>query len=257
MTERHSIGIDRRIDLEWLDTIGGQVAAGADEPSIRDTVFQLLEGVVAGGNKRGTACHKTVSVLSRTWVNVLPETRGLRDRAAKLLPKLNAAERLGVHWALLMATYPFFGDVATNTGRLLALQGNLTLAQLTRRMREEWGDRSTMTRAVQRVIRSMVQWGALADGDDRGVYVAAKKTTAVPATVGELLLEALLLRHDGESVPVDQALRHPGFFPFRLELRAHQLRRSPRFDIHRQGLDMDVIALAQPQPQQEVTERHG
>ena len=243
MTERRSIGIDRRIDLEWLDAVGGLVAAGADEPTIRDTVFRLLEGVVVGGNKRGTACHKTVSVLSRTWVNVPPETRALRDRGAKLLPKLNAPERIGVHWALLMATYPFFGDVATNTGRLLALQGNLTLAQLTRRTREQWGDRSTMTRAVQRIIRSMVQWGALADGDERGVYVAGKKTIAMPAKVGELLLEALLMRHDGESVPVDQALRHPGFFPFRLELRAHQLRRSDRFDIHRQGLDVDVVTL--------------
>lgn len=252
MTDRHSIGIDRRIDLEWLDIIGGQVAAGADEPSIRDTVFRLLDGVVAGGNKRGTACHKTVSVLSRTWVNVPPETRSLRDRAAELLPKLTAAQRLGVHWALLTASYPFFGDVATNTGRLLALQGNLTLAQLTRRMREEWGDRSTMTRAVQRVIRSMVQWGALGDSDERGVYVAGKKLTALPATVGELLLEALLMRHDGESVPVDQALRHPGFFPFRLELRAHQLRRSTRFDIHRQGLDVDVVALVRPDVRESV-----
>ena len=246
MTGRRSIGIDRRIDLEWLDAVAGQVAEGADEPAIRDVIFRLLDGVVTGGNKRGTACHKTVSVLSRTWINVMPETRALRDRAAKLLPKLTAGQRVGLHWALLMATYPFFADVATNTGRLLLLQGNLTLAQLTRRVREEWGDRSTMTRAVQRVVRSMVQWGVLADSDQRGVYVGAKEPIPIPATVGELLLEALLMRHDGESLPVDQALRHPCFFPFRVELRAHQLRRSTRFDVHRQGLDVDVVALVRP-----------
>jgi hypothetical protein len=252
MTERRSIGIDRRIDLEWLDAIAGQVAKGAEEPAIREAIFALLEGVVTGGNKRGTACHKTMSVLSRTWVNVSSETRAIRDRAAHLLPQLTRASRLGLHWALFTATYPFFADVATNTGRLLVLQGNLTLAQLTRRMREEWGDRSTMTRAVQRVIRSMVQWGVLADSDQRGVYAGAKEPISVPATVGELLLEALLMRHDGESLPVEQALRHPCFFPFRVELLAHQLRRSPRFDVHRQGLDVDVVTLVLPDIQESI-----
>lgn len=243
MTERRSIGIDRRVDLEWLDAVAGQVAAGAEEPAIREAIFKLLDGVVTGGNKRGTACHKTMSVLSRTWVNVGPETRLLRDRAARLLPQLTKAQRLGLHWALLTATYPFFADVATNTGRLLALQGNLNLAQLTRRMREEWGDRSTMTRAVQRVIRSMVQWGVLADSDQRGVYVSAKEPIPVPATVGELLLEALLMRHDGESLPVDQALRYPCFFPFRIDRMTSHLRQSVRFVIYRQGNGMDVIML--------------
>jgi hypothetical protein len=84
----------------------------------------------------------------------------------------------------------------------------------------------------------------LSDSKERGVYVAAKELIAVPEAVGELLLEALLVRHDGESLPVEQALRHPCLFPFRLDLRAHQLRRSTRFDVHRQGLDVDVVTLA-------------
>lgn len=243
MMERRNIGIDRRVDLEWLDAVAAQVASGVEEPAIRDAIFKLLDGVVTGGSKRGTACHKTMSVLSRTWVNVSSDTRSLRDRAASLLPHLTKTQRLSLHWALLTATYPFFADVATNTGRLLALQGNLNLAQLTRRMREEWGDRSTMTRAVQRVIRSMVQWGVLADSDQRGVYSGAKEPILVSANLGELLLEALLIRHGGESLPVDQALRHPCFFPFSVDLRAYQLRRSTRFDVHRQGLDVDVVTL--------------
>lgn len=97
MTERRSIGIDRRVDLEWLDAVAGQVAAGAEERAIREAIFKLLDGVVIGGNKRGTACHKTMSVLSRIWVNVGPETRPLRDRAARLVPQLTNAPRLGLH----------------------------------------------------------------------------------------------------------------------------------------------------------------
>ena len=244
MTNGRGIGIDRRLDIEWLDAVAGQVAAGASEPEIRSFLFRLLDGVVAGGNRRGTACHKTVGVLSRTWVNVAPASRSLRDRGARLLPTLDVEQRVALHWAMLTAAYPFFRDVATNTGRLLALQGNVALAQLTRRMRESWGDRSTMTRAVQRVVRSMVQWNILLDSDTRGIYLRPAHIVVVNPAPGKLLLEALLLHSEEKSLPVEQALRHPAFFPFHIKLQAHQLRRSDRFDIHRLGLDVDMVALA-------------
>ena len=250
----HRIGIDRRLDIEWLDAVAGQVAAGASEPEIRSFLFRLLDGVVAGGKRPGTACHKTVGVLSQAWVNVTPASRSLRDRGAQLLSTVDAEQRVALHWAMLTAAYPFFGDVATNTGRLLALQGNLALAQLTRRMRESWGDRSTMTRAVQRVVRSMVQWDVLADSDTRGIYERSARTIIVRPPVGKLLLEALLLQIEERSLIVEQALRHPSFFPFHVELRVHQLRRSDRFDIHRQGLDVDVVTLARPKTRREAAQ---
>ncbi len=246
MTNGHSIGIDRRLDIEWLDAVAGQVATGASESEIRSFLFRLLGGVVGGGNRRGTACHKTVGVLSRTWVNVAPASRSLRDRGAKLLPTLDAEQRVALHWAMLTAAYPFFRDVATNTGRLLALQGNLALAQLTRRMRESWGDRSTMTRAVQRVVRSMVQWSILLDSDTPGIYEWTTKAIVVRPPVGMLLLEALLLQAEERSLPVEQAMRHPSFFPFQIELQLHHLRSSNIFVIHRQGLDVDIVSLAKP-----------
>ena len=240
MTNGHSIGLGRRLDIEWLDAVAGQVAAGASTPELRSFLFRLLNGVVAGGNRSGTACHKTVGVLSQIWVNVAPASQRLRDRAAKLLPTLDAEQRVALHWAMLTAAYPFFHGVATNTGRLLALQGNLALAQLTRRMRESWGDRSTMTRAVQRVVRSMVQWNILVDSDRRGVYERPTRAIIVPPPVGELLLEALLLQTGENSLPMEQALRHPGLFPFHIPLRSPQLRGSKRFDVQIQGLDTEI-----------------
>ena len=243
MTNRQGIGIDRRLDIEWLDAVAGQVAAGASGPEIRSFLFRLLDGVVAGGNRRGTACHKTVGVLARTWVNVPPASRSLRDRGARLLPSLDAEQRIAVHWAMLTAAFPFFRDVATNTGRLLALQGNLALVQLTRRMRESWGDRSTMTRAVQRIVRSMVQWHILADTAERGIYVRATPPHAVDATVAMLLVEAVLVTEGDRMMEIRQLAGHPSLFPFELHIDVHQLHRASRFRVHRQGLDQDMVGL--------------
>ncbi|MEO1835634.1 MAG: hypothetical protein ABGZ49_09095 [Akkermansiaceae bacterium] len=219
------------------------MAAGMKGSELRAYVFNLMEGVVAGGTKHGTAAQKTVTVLTRTWANVDSEVVGLRDRALGLLSSLSPQERVGLHWAMAIAGYRFFGDVASTTGRLLQLQGDLNLAQITRRLREAWGERSTMNRAAQRVVRSMVQWGGLADTDSKGVYTHISKRITIQGELAEVLLEALLI-HEGKGIQVDQALCHPALFPFHLKLRGYTLRQSLRFEVHRQGLDVDVVSLA-------------
>jgi len=243
MSGRTSIGFDRRVKAEWLNAIALQVAAGLKGSELRTFAFELIDGVVAGGTKHGTAAQKTVTVLTRTWANVNPEVVGLRDRAVEILPSIPAAERMALHWSMVLAGYRFFGDVAGVCGRMLELQGDLNLAQVTRRLRESWGERSTMNRAAQRVVRSMVQWGGLADTNSKGMYAQIPKKASVHGDVAEILIEALLI-HEGKGLSVDQAVRHSALFPFNLTLQAHHLRQSPRFEIHRQGLDVDVVGLA-------------
>jgi hypothetical protein len=242
--ERHTIGFDRKVDLAWLDAVASRVAAGASEEEVRSYLWRLLDGAVAG-NRFNSARGKTVTVLAHIWSQVPEEARTLRDRAVRLLPESPPAHRVALHWAMALATYTFFADVATTVGRLLALQGNVTLAQVTRRLVEHWGERSTMVRATQRVVRSMVQWGILKDTAERGVYEQAEPAIEAAGPLAQVLLEALLLGASSESMPLDQALRHPALFPFRLELAAHDLRRAARFRVHRQGLDTDVVGLAQ------------
>jgi len=240
MSQTKVLGLDRRVDIEWLDIVAAQVAAEKDVASIRAKLFEVLDSKVSGGTKRGLACHKTVGVLSRIWATVPVELEDFRDHAIGILPSLSPRERLALHWAMLVAGFSFFGDVAENIGRLLSLQGSVTLSQLTRRMRESWGDRSTMNRATQRIVRSMVQWGALSDTKERGVYALTSSRIAVHSALAELLLEGLL-KHEGKALPVEQVIRHPIFFPFNVNLPIHDLRESSRFEVHRQGLDMDVV----------------
>lgn len=244
MNRADRIGLDRRIELEWLDAVAALAADNADKARIRSSLFELLAGKVRGGDKHGLACSKTVGVLYRTWVDVPADVAALRDRAVGLLPTLAAQDRLALHWAMLMVNYGFFGNVARTAGRLLSLQGNLSLAQVTRRMLEGWGDRSTVTRATQRTIRSMVQWSALADTLKRGVYARAAEQIAVPELPAEVLLEALL-RYESKPLAVGEIDRHPAIFPFRLALRTAQLRQSQQFEVYRQGLDTDMVELAQ------------
>jgi len=242
VTDRDIVGLDRRVDLEWLDAVACRVAAGEPQQEVRKFAFKLLEGAVRG-SANNSARGKTVTVLCHIWSTVPKSCVALRDRAAKLLLEAEHDQRISIHWAMMTATYGFFEAVAEHAGRLLSLQGSFTLVQLTRRISEDWGERSTLSRAVQRIVRSMVQWGVLVDAQQKGVYRAADRPRIVTSSGCELLLESLLVNKGGSSIPVEQAERHPGFFPFTLCLSPYQLRVSPRFDVHRQGLDIDVVEL--------------
>ena len=242
MNSGRRIGLDRRLELEWLDAAAAQAAAGADEATVRDRLFDLLRDRVGGTRKPGTARHKTVGVLVGAWVLTPEKLMAFRGRAIDVLPSLSPRERLAMHWSVLMAVYPFFGDVACHVGQMLSLQSNLTLAHLLGRMRREWGDRSTVDRAAQRIVRSMVAWKALRDTGMRGVYQAASAPIALSGDASKLVLEGFL-HYARRPLPIDDALRHPGLFPFDLALRPYDLRGSSLFELQRLGLDIDMVTL--------------
>jgi len=255
VTRRASIGFDRRIDVEWLDAAAAQVVVGASPDQVREYLRGLLDGVVAG-EQSNSARGKTITVLSHIWSQVPDQALGLRQRAREQLQRAEASQRLAIHWAMMLGTYPFFADVSSAAGRLLALQGEFSLALITRRLVDSWGERSTLARAAQRIIRSMVQWGVLNDTEAPGIYKTSGVRRAVSTEVAELLVEALLIDSEHETMPLGQLVGHPAAFPFDLKVSGAELRRSAPFRVDRLGLDADMVGLA-PLPAVAVEGKQG
>ena len=132
-------------------------------------------------------------------------------------------------------------DVAAATGRLLALQGSAALSQIVRRMAESWGERTTATRAVQRIVRSFVEWGVLVETGDPGTYAPSAKIPV--AGVGPWLLEAGLVSSGRREYPFRALAAGAAFYPFDMALSGQDVSSNPRLEICRQGLDEDVVML--------------
>jgi hypothetical protein len=239
---RTTIGFDRRIDVEWLDAAAGRVAAGDSPADVREFLWGLLDGVV-GGDTVHSARGKTLTILMRIWVTVPPVAEPLRAAAIKRIRLASSEERLPMHWAMSVACYPFFAEVAVHIGKLLALNGHANLAQIVRRMTETWGDRSTLPRAVQRVLRSMVQWGALREGGKRGIFVPPARRIVLSECPAELVVQAILVSH-GRGMGLIQATSHSALFPFEVRLNGFSARKSELLRVLRQGDQTDFVELA-------------
>jgi hypothetical protein len=161
-----------------------------------------------------------------------------------------------------LLAYPFFHDVAGTVGRLFNLQGECESTQVLRRMREAWGHRSTLERAVQRLLHTFLSWGVTRSVSSTGhLYQATSPRQTSNSAVALWFLECVLRsalevrntlgasstssRTAGEDaqLPFMDLIQSPAAFPFDLTAHAVTVRRSGRFAVQRQGLDLEMISL--------------
>jgi len=240
-TDRKRIGFDRAIFLEWLDAALARALTGEAPQDSTKFVWAFLENIEAGttvNSGRG----KTLTVINRVWLSVPEEAKTLKRAALRAAEDASRETRIAVHWAMAVGTHPFFFDVATHIGQLTKLHGQANRSQLKRRMAETWGDRSTVQRAILRVVQSMEQWGVLDSGEEKGSVVISGDRTNVKGDLGRLLVYSVLLC-SGKSLPIPNLIEHPALFPFLVQLTAGELMGNPAFSVQRQGDQSDLIDL--------------
>jgi len=162
------------------------------------------------------------------------------------LSSINKKERLAVHWGMVMATYPFWCDVASETGRLLRLQDQVTAGQVRRRLVESYGDREVVARATRNIMRSFVEWGCLEEKQEKGNYGSGTPTHVSSGELIAWLTEAYLHARHLERAPLDTVLGAPCFFPFIIDPITVEriVSASDRLSYMKHGLDEALVMLA-------------
>ncbi len=149
MNRNGEVGFGQRIQLDWLERTANLYAAGHTRDEIEESLQAFLQDRLSIGSdaKRGNRAL-AISILLKVWVVVPTGLESLRDDGLEFLKQLPPKEHLVVHWGMVMAVYPFFQALAETVGRLLRLQGTVAASQVQRRMREQFGERSTVERAA-------------------------------------------------------------------------------------------------------------
>lgn len=246
--KRHTaIGIKQVIRLEWIQKTANLVLAGLDAKTIRPALHELLfvrqqHGLESVRGK--TSRTQVVNILMQIWVSPDPILIPFRDASLAFLQKYPSMS-FPIHWGMMCAIYPFWFNVARQTGRLLSLQHQVTQIQIISRLKEQYGDRQTISRYGRYVLRSFVDWGALKDSSRKGCYEKFPPVHVTNSDLVSLMFESVLHAIPESKGVLSLVLNNPGFFPFEFPAMTGNFasQYSPRLNVVRHGLDDELINL--------------
>ena len=144
---------------------------------------------------------------------------------------------------MCMVAYPFFTMVAESTGRLIRLQGTVVQAQVLRRIWDQIGERETVTRAAQRVLRSFADWAVLDYVEEPGIYKARQVRAIGDPELAAWMTEAILMSGGQKYIPLHLLRTSHSIFPFRQSVSAGLISKQRRLEIIRQGLDEELVGI--------------
>ncbi len=248
MGKRHeAIGIKQAIRFEWMQKAANLLLAGLDARTIR----QELHGFLAdrkGNGSEGERSDQTrtfvVNNLMKIWVSPDPELIPFRDASLTFL-RGNPSTALAVHWGMVSAVYPFWFNVARQTGRLLILQEQVTQTQIINRLKEYYGDRQTVFRYARYVLRSFVAWGVLRDSEAKGCYKVNTILNLDNPDLECLLFESALHASPETKGALTLLQKNPAFFPFSLSAITGGFiaRHCKRLKVIKYGLDDEMLTI--------------
>ena len=202
------IGFDRFISIDWAMTALNVRTGNAS----LDELDQQLD---AAGLKPA-AKKKTRTVLNRLWLEPRAELVDFANRGIEIFKTNPDVSIPALCWGMSIATYPFFGKVAELIGRLSALQGDCTSAEVHRRMSETFGEREGTKRMTNMVIQTQAGWGAIQRIEQGKRLVRLDPMVLSNDELIAWLIEAAI-RYTGQLVSISSLPLLPVLYPFVLD----------------------------------------
>ena len=229
------IGFDRFIRLDWV-AAALKVRAGLAN---LDELNELLDAAGLGLVAR----KKTRTVLNRLWLEQRVDLVDFANRGAEIFKANPGVPIPALSWGMAIATYPFFGKVAELMGRLSALQGDCSSAEVHRRMSETYGEREGIYRMTNMVLQSQANWGTI-ERVEKGKRLIRKSAITVANDQAVVWLMAAALRYSGKAVPVTTLQSMAVLYPFLLDQPLGYLAsNSPMLEVRSEGTSNQFVAL--------------
>jgi hypothetical protein len=244
MAQKITIGFSQLIKPAWINMTIQQKLKGQAPKLIRAKLDKFLSNQVAvGSTAKGNTRQKTISILSKMWLNVPKPIESFRDDGLTLFKRLPKKTRIAVYWGMAIASYPFFATCAEIVGRLLRLQNDITTAQVQKRITEKMGEKEAIKRAVRQLINSWVEWGILKPTDNKGQFVATDLLILTDTELTTWILESALISSQGDSARLHSLVNYsPALFPFKLS--SNYFIPNERIETFNQGVNDVSVALS-------------
>ena len=236
-----NIGFRRNIYREWMDAAAAFCSDTQDVQKLRVRLDAVVAQQVASTANRRMA----VDILINIWAKSVQTHPALQaDAVVWFAQTTDPTDRLWLHYGMTVLTYSFFRLGVVAIGQLSRHAEAITTKELEQRLAAELGPLGSLKNATERIVFSLRNWGVLAESDRRYGYRPLRRTLGASSpALEEWLLATVLTAHPAEELPFDDLVRLPELFPFRFAIGIDQLRKSERFEVHRQGAGWDMVSV--------------
>lgn len=218
-----TVGLDYRIHRSDMDMAA---AIWLQEGALRPARLQTEMGHVVGSASR----KKAVTVLSRLWMR----PHWAEGLGHDLLREVLGHDRVVAYWGLLMMSYPFAAQAATDIGRLLAIQDELTTRQLNHAIIRRLGESEKVRVATRRFLTTLTDWKGLVRRE-RGIYRADSQHVVKGSLAKAFLTYCALMVEDATRLTLRDIEHLPWLFPFQIRLSARDYDQIRAFSIEQNG----------------------
>ncbi len=201
------VGLSRAIKREWLDKTVSYVLEGMTEAEIREALTEYLSFEIDSP----IVLRKTREILMHTWVYPMEGAEEVRETALSACQSGNA-NRLVLHWCMLLLAYPIFSDINGLIGKLSTIQDTFTTGWLREKIYEEWGERATLLHSSAKLLQILVYLEVI-ERVKTGVYQIKQYPVLDSDSIHVIVMTALKLHLKG-YYELPELSTIPQFFPF-------------------------------------------
>lgn len=205
---QYLVGFDRFVALDWAN----YALELSSHPDSQIAGIAELKSWLSLRISGKDAARKTANVLARLWLDSNPDTLYFREEAWKLKLDAKKSDQIFFHWGMALLTFPFFFETCTQVGRLLMLQKKIARREIQVRMAEKYSNQGTVPRSVDRILQSLVDWGALERLSLQELGPKQYKSSDI--LIKKWLLECVLFSTPHKRIPIQGLYKNPVLFPF-------------------------------------------
>jgi hypothetical protein len=173
-----------------------------------------------------------------TWVDVDDSLRPLRDMGVSIFHSCPSRERIAIHWVMLIAVFPLFKDLCGTIGKLTSIQDEFTTSQITRRIFELWGERTTLVHSLSKNMKTLKEFGAIHQRKP-GFYERIRKPICDERVI-EFMLYGMIKSGNKLYHSISEFERQKELFAFEFESNFEHLNRSNLLKLDRVGGELVV-----------------
>ena len=208
------LGFKQILERQWLDLAVNLLLQGKTTKEARQIIMNSILKENTGNGIRSIQTTEFAVSMLKAWIAPDHDLILFRDQLLAVAKDLPQRQWNILHWACLIASYPFLLNFSDVAGRLFILQSDISRSQILGRLQDRYGGREAVERALRYGLGTMIRLDFIIKKNTKGIHSAPDKIKIDDKKVGILLWKAILHATQGNRLPISSLRSIPALYAF-------------------------------------------